>query len=375
MKTIQLGLEWFSERAGGLPRYFFDLLNTTPHLTDARGMVIGSANVALETGGRIRGYAASSDSYLRKIRGARRTYAELLREETPELTVSHFALSTLPVLDLIKGPMAVHFHGPWAGESAVEGDAGVRVRLKRMMEVAVYRRGGLFIVLSQAFADVLHKAYGVPHERIRVIPGGVDFKRFDIAETRIEARERLGWPTDRPILLAVRRLVRRMGLEYLIEAMTEVVRRHPDALLLIAGRGPLRDDLLAQIEVRGLERNVRLLGFVSDEDLPRAYRAADLSVVSTQALEGFGLIALESLAAGTPAIVTPVGGLPEVTAPLAPGLVFEGKGPEAMAAGLLDALGGHGIPDAAACRNYAATFDWPIIAGRVTAAYRETLSS
>jgi glycosyltransferase involved in cell wall biosynthesis len=375
MKTIQIGLEWFPERAGGLPRYFFDLVNTAPHLTDARGMVLGSANVAGETVGRIRSYAASSDSYPRKIRGARRTYAELLSEETPELTVSHFAPSTLPVLDLIKGPMAVHFHGPWAGEGAVEGDAGVRVGLKRLVERAVYRRGGLFIVLSQAFAEVLHVAYGVPRERIRVIPGGVDVKRFDIAETRIEARERLGWPTDRPILLAVRRLVRRMGLEYLIEAMTDVVRPHPDALLMIAGRGPLRDELLAQIEARGLERNVRLLGFVSDEDLPRAYRAADLSVVSTQALEGFGLIAVESLAAGTPAIVTPVGGLPEVSAPLAPALVFEGKGAEAIAAGLVNALSGRGIPDAAACRNYAATFDWPIIAARVTAAYREAASS
>lgn len=375
MKTIQIGLEWFPERAGGLPRYYFDLVNTAPHLAGARGMVLGSDNVSRETGGRIRSYAASSDSYLRKFRGARRTYGALLSEEAPELTVSHFALSALPVLDLIKGPLAVHFQGPWADESAVEGDAGLRVRLKRQVERAVYRRGGLFIVLSQAFAEVLHAAYGVPRERIRVIPGGVDVKRFDIAETRVEARERLGWPTDRPILLAVRRLVRRMGLEFLIEAMTEVVRHYPDALLMIAGRGPLRDELTALIEERGLERNVRLLGFVSDEDLPRAYRAADLSVVSTQALEGFGLIAVESLAAGTPAIVTPVGGLPEVSGPLAPALVFEGKGPEAIAAGLVNALSGRGIPDAAACRTYAATFDWPIIAARVTAAYREAASS
>lgn len=375
MKTIQIGLEWFPERAGGLPRYYFDLANTAPHLTGARGMLLGSANVARETGGRIRSFAASSDSYVRKFRGARRTYSQLLSEETPELTVSHFAPSTLPLLDLIKGPMAVHFHGPWAGEGAVEGNTGMRVRLKRMVERAVYRRGDLFIVLSQAFADILHDTYGVPPERIRVIPGGVDFKRFDIPETRVEARERLGWPTDRPILLAVRRLVRRMGLEFLIEAMTEVVRHYPDALLMIAGRGPLRDELTALIAARGLDRNVRLLGFVSDEDLPRAYRAADLSVVSTQALEGFGLIAVESLAAGTPAIVTPVGGLPEVSAPLAPALVFEGKGPEAIAAGLVNALIGRGIPDAATCRNYAAAFDWPIIAARVTAAYREAASS
>ena len=374
MKTVHIGLEWFPERAGGLPRYYFDLLNTAPNLVDARGMVLGSANVALETKGRIRSFAASTDGYARKFRGARRAYAELVREERPDVTVSHFALCTLPVLDMIDGPMVVHFHGPWAGESSVEGGRNLRVRAKRLIEGAVYKRGRLFIVLSEAFADLLHRDYGISRERIRVIPGGVNFGRFDIDETRPEARQRLGWPTDRPILLAVRRLVRRMGLEHLIDAMGDVVRRHPDVLLLIGGRGPLRDELDARIRASGLERHVRLLGFISDANLPLAYRAADMNVVSTQALEGFGLIALEALAAGTPTIVTPVGGLPEVTAPLAASLVFEGAGREAIAAGLLDALNGKGIPEAAACRRYAANFDWPIIAARIAAAYEEALS-
>lgn len=61
---------------------------------------------------------------------------------------------------------------------------------------------------------------------------------------------------------------------------------------------------------RGLSDNVELLGFVPDDLLPHIYRAADLSIVPTQALEGFGLIALEALAAGTPVIVSPVGGPP-----------------------------------------------------------------
>jgi len=143
--------------------------------------------------------------------------------------------------------------------------------------------------------------------------------------------------------------------------------------LLIAGRGPLQSELAGRIGGLSLEHNVRLLGFLPDEHLPLAYRAADLSVVPTQALEGFGLIALESLAAGTPAVVTPVGGLPEVTGPLASSLVFESADSGAMAQRLIELLEGKGTPDSMACRNYASEFAWHNIIGNVADAYRGVL--
>ena len=151
-----------------------------------------------------------------------------------------------------------------------------------------------------------------PPTRFCVVPGSVDLARFDVKVTRLAARRALGWPTDRPILIAVRRLTERMGLEVLIEAMKRVVRAVPEALLLIAGKGRIEARLERQIEDAGLQRHVRLLGFVPDDDLPLAYRAADINVVPSLALEGFGLTAAEALAAGAPSMVTAVGGLPEV---------------------------------------------------------------
>ena len=64
---------------------------------------------------------------------------------------------------------------------------------------------------------------------------------------------------------------------------------------------------------------MRLLGFVAEEDLPWLYRACDISIVPSVALEGFGLPTIESLAAGTPVLVTPIGGLPETVSELDPG--------------------------------------------------------
>jgi len=191
------------------------------------------------------------------------------------------------------------------------------------------------------------------------------------------ARTALGLPQDRPILFCVRRLVSRMGLEDLIDAMFIVRQAVPDVLLTIAGKGPLMAALQARIDHRGLSQHVRLAGFVADEALPLWYRAANVSVVPTVALEGFGLTTIESLASGTPVIVTPVGGLPEAVAPLSSELVLEAGGFQALGAGLSGALlGRRKLPTEDECRAYArAHFDLPVIAAQTAAVYREAIDS
>ena len=304
----------------------------------------------------------------------RKAVAAKMTDAGPDVVASHFALYAFPVLDLLGDrPLVVHFHGPWAEESAVEGSPAATVRLKALIERTVYRRAARCIVLSSAFRDVLHRTYGVPLYRIRIVPGGVDVDRFATGLTRAEARRHLGWAVDRPTVLSVRRLAPRMGLEALVEAAALVVQEHPELQVRIAGKGPLRAKLQQQIAAAGLNAHVRLVGFVPDEDLPVAYRAADVSIVPTQALEGFGLITLESLAAGTPVLVTPVGGLPETVRDLDPALMLRDTSVEAIADGLRAVLTGRfaqlsGEP----CQAYVRErFAWPVIAEQVAAVYRE----
>jgi glycosyltransferase involved in cell wall biosynthesis len=157
-----------------------------------------------------------------------------------------------------------------------------------------------------------------------------------------------------------------MGLEDLIDAMASVRRSVPDALLLIVGRGTLDTELRERVAAIGLQDHVRLLGALPDAQLPLIYRAADVSVVPTLSLEGFGLTTVESLAAGTPVLVTPVGGLPEAVRDLS----------EALVLGLTDALRGNlRLPDAYACRRYVRErFDVPVIAAKVAQVYREAVN-
>lgn len=378
MQTLQLGLGWFTEEASGLARVYHNLMHHLPQVgVGVRGLVAGTQAVARQTDGRVEVFAAPDASLPVRWRQARQHALRLIAEERPALVASHFALYTAPfVRELGTVPLVVHFHGPWAYESQVEGSGRLTTFLKARIERRVYRRAARCIVLSEAFRDVLHRTYGVPEAHIRIVPGGVDAERFATAHTRAEARRLLGWPSDRPILFTVRRLQRRMGLENLIDAMVEVRRTTPEALLLIAGRGPLAGILADRIAARDLQQHVRLVGFVADEDLPLAYRAADLSVVPTVALEGFGLVTLEALAAGTPVLVTPVGGLPEAVRGLSDALVLPGASAADLADGIGRALrGSTPLPDATACRRYAREhFAWPVIARRVREVYEEVLA-
>lgn len=375
MDTLQLGKGWFPEQSGGLNRYYHGLLQNLPvEGVGVRGLVAGSDQVSSSSDGTVNSFAPSKSGLASRWRGVRTGFRQLFERNPRSLVVSHFALYAAPCLDLIpRDRFVVHFHGPWADESRAEGANLFVAAAKRGLEQRVYNRAARFIVLSQAFARILAERHAVNPDRIRVIPGGVNSERFSVTETREEARGRLDWPTDRPILFVVRRLVRRMGLENLIDAVKQARTRVPDLLVLIAGSGPMARELEERCVVQGVERNVRLLGYLHDDLLPLAYRAADLSIVPSVALEGFGLIVAESLAAGTPVLVTGVGGLPETLEGLSPQCIVREVGTDALGSAIADAFrGGMTLPTAAECSAHARNrFDWRQVVRKVRETYAE----
>jgi glycosyltransferase involved in cell wall biosynthesis len=376
LRTLQVGMEWFPEKPGGLNRMYYEI---TRHLEDVNvqvhGLIAGSDAARRDSDGMVEGFAPHTEALLPRLLAVRRMARPLLRGDPGLLLVTHFALYAAPLLGELHGrPMVVHFHGPWALEGEAEQQSGVTVFTKSLVERAVYRRATSFIVLSRPFGAILERL-GVAAARIHVIPGGVDASRFATGESREACRAHFAWPGDRPIVLTVRRLMRRMGLDDLVAAAELLRTRVPNVLVLIAGRGPMADELHATIHRKGLQDHVRLIGFVADEDLPRAYRAADLTVVPSVALEGFGLVVAESLAAGTPCLVTPVGGLPEAVHGLSPHLILADTGARAIADGVAAALTGTlPMPGARACAEFARrNYDWPVIVARTRQVYEEAL--
>jgi glycosyltransferase involved in cell wall biosynthesis len=372
-------MEWFPERPGGLDRYYYDCCQYLPKADiNITGLLAGSDKVIQESNEQVKAFASPKDPLIQRWLKMRTAFQQNLQEDRYDLIVSHFALYTFPILDRIPNiPLVTHFHGPWALESDVEKPKPIAVWLKKQIETAVYRRSSQFIVLSQTFRDILLQEYQVPLEKIHIIPGGVDIDRFNINLSSIEARTHLNWHPDRPIIFCIRRLAKRMGLENLINAMAQIRDRYPDILLYIAGKGALTQTLQTQIDELELTNNVKLLGYVPDEQLPLCYRAANFSVVPTVALEGFGLIVVESLAAGTPVLGTPIGGIPEILKPFSEDLVFEGYNSEQLARGIIEALSGDRIlPARQVCLKYIEeNYDWQAIALQIKSVYQKALSN
>jgi glycosyltransferase involved in cell wall biosynthesis len=377
MKVLQIGASWLSYQFSGLERYYSELVTRLPSLgTQVTGLVYELKNAPEVEGLNLISFGTQDKNVVLQYSDQRRLVKSHFDCDI-DIVVSHCTPSVFPSLDDIKHkPLICHFHGPRYLERRVEGANPLSVRLSKYIEQKVYARTDHAITLSHYMKQVLVETYGFSEEKISVIPGGVNVDHFRQTISRQEARRQLGLPYDRPLILAVRRLERRMGLHNLIEGIREVARKYPDVLLLIAGKGALRGELDEQIRTMNLGDHVRTLGAVTDQDLPLLYRAADFSIVPSSAYEGFGLIILESLASGTPALGTPVGAIPEVLRPLDESLLLEGATPAHLADAMSEVLSGERkLPEMAECESYAiGRFAWPVVVSSINSVYQNVLS-
>jgi glycosyltransferase involved in cell wall biosynthesis len=207
-------------------------------------------------------------------------------------------------------------------------------RLARRTETSCLRRADRIVVLSDFSREQLASCYPFARDKVVKIPGGVDLEKFRPAADRAAVRRSLGLSPGRPILFTARRLVPRMGVENLLSALPDIRSAFPDVLLVIAGRGRLEGELKELVTAGGLADNVAFVGFVDDNDLVGYYQAADLFVLPSLAFEGFGMVTLEALACGTPAVGTPIGATPEILERLAPQLLLAGTEPHAIRRGV-----------------------------------------
>jgi glycosyltransferase involved in cell wall biosynthesis len=356
VRPLLIGMNWCDDVPGGLNRYLHDLhLALRRSATDVHTIVLGP--MARPTPG----VAAASDAsapLLARL-GSLLRVAHALRDA--DVVDAHFSLNALlPVLlPLRRMPLIVHFQGPWEAESRIQGETNrLALRAKATIERTVYRRAERVVVLSHAFRRIVTERYGVAPWRVEVVRPGVDLDRFTSGD-RARSRRILGVPPDSYVVLAVRRLVARMGLSDLLDAWWSSGLAERGGKLLIAGDGPERAALQRRIAELELSGSVRLLGRIPDDLLVDCYRAADTCVVPSIDLEGFGLVVLESLACGTPVVATDVGGLPEILGGLQPDLVVPPARPDVLAARLRDAeRGSRPLPDRSTCRAFAQRYDW-----------------
>jgi glycosyltransferase involved in cell wall biosynthesis len=177
---------------------------------------------------------------------------------------------------------------------------------------------------------------GANPEKLHVLHNGVDINRFQPqAAVRKQKRKELDIPYDNIAALTVRRLVFKNGIDMLIEAAAIALKQNPRLVFLAVGTGPDRDTVQTRIRELGISDRFRLMGFVSDADLPAFYNAADLFVLPSQSGEGLPLVSLEAMSCGVPVIATDVGGIREIV-PEAYGKFVPPSQPNAMAEAILE---------------------------------------
>lgn len=206
------------------------------------------------------------------------------------------------------------------------------------------------IGVCQALMDRLGDL-GASREKLHVMRNGVDLERFAPIDKKL-AREALGLPAEKQILLSVGHLVERKGHHVAIEALGILPM---ETMLVIAGKGPDLAQLQTLAKRLSVQDRVIFAGQIENVELKWWYSAAD-ALVLCSSREGWANVLLEAMACGTPVIATDIWGTPEVVSTPAAGRLMKERSPAALVAAWQDLL--LAKPRAAETRACAEGFSW-----------------
>lgn len=249
-------------------------------------------------------------------------------------------------------------------------------RARRDAERRLVHEVDRIVAATEHERRLLDQVYGVPRDRVEVIPLGVDRERFR-PRAQLDARIALGIDPRAQVLLAVGRIEPLKGLDILIESLAQMPGRERLQLLIVGGDERAEREigrLRAVARAAGVDALVRFVGSVPHEEIGTYYNAADVVVVPSF-YESFGLVATEAMASGVPVVASRVGGLTSTVADGRSGYLIPWRcpGPFAEKIDLLlenrplrEALG------AAAARSME-RYEWSAVASGLTGLYASLL--
>ena len=233
------------------------------------------------------------------------------------------------------------------------------------------------IAATQKEKNDLLRYYSAPRENISVIPCGVNLNLF-CGMDRETARRHLGF-NGYNIALFVGRVEPLKGIDRLFMAMPSLNREREFRLVVVGGNDeyePEMERLQNLSRDLNIQENVVFVGTVKQEDLPLYYSAADVCVVPSY-YESFGLVALESLACGTPVVATRVGGMESIVLPGQNGYLVSDNAPALFAESIAKLVSGRTVStgSAEAIRSSVTGFSWSNIAGKMVTEYEAVLGN
>jgi glycosyltransferase involved in cell wall biosynthesis len=251
-------------------------------------------------------------------------------------------------------------------------DVGFPAALRGELPLRVALRWADTVVTgTDSLADHYSKTYGIPRERIEVLPNEIDLDWFrpPSSDERAKAREDLRIAEDERLVLSVHRLspVRRT-LRYIPAAVQAVLANHERVRFVIAGGGPDEDEVRRAISCAGLDDRVQVLGSVPHDRIWELYAAADVFWMPSYT-EGFPRVLLEAMAMDLPIASTDVGGVREILPSIYRSRLADRDRPHELAAAVSELVENRAIARGLVDdgRLWVRQFDAPAVARRLAA--------
>jgi glycogen(starch) synthase len=245
------------------------------------------------------------------------------------------------------------------------------------IETWLVRAATRTIVCSEAMRAEVSAARKVPADELTKVHNAVDIAAWRTSSDQQErARAALGVPSDAPLVVLAGRIEWEKGGDVAVRALPSIRRARPGTHLVLAGTGSQRPTLEKLARARRVFRSVRFAGHLAEAELAALLGAADVALVPSS-YEPFGMVTLETGAAGTPVVAGAVGGLPEVVASGRTGLLVPPRDPEALAAAVVAVLRDAALAThlvRAAQRDVEARFVWPVAARATEKVYAEAIA-
>ena len=199
------------------------------------------------------------------------------------------------------------------------------------------------IVNSNYMKCEMQRLFGLPFEKINVIPNGINMNMYNGIEKDYDFRRRFASDNEK-IIMCAGRLVYEKGFQHLIAAAPKILSGYNDSKFIIAGKGAMLDELKAQVNYLGINNKVYFTGQLSYKDLCKMYKIADVAVFPST-YEPFGMVAIEAMFAGVPTVVSDVGGLNEIVNHGVDGMKSYAGNPNSIADSVLALLYDHRLAD------------------------------
>jgi glycogen(starch) synthase len=291
----------------------------------------------------------------------------------PDVVHAHdwlVAHASITLADLLDVPLVATIHATEAGRHA-GWLSSVTSRQVHSVEWWLAQRADALITCSAAMRAEAAGLFDRDESDITVLHNGIEPSSWEVAPDEVAAvRDRYA-PDGAPLLAYFGRLEYEKGVHDLIAAMPRIRRAYPGTRLLVAGHGTQAEFLVSQARIHRVRRSVLMLGHLSDAGLA-AVLATAAAVVLPSRYEPFGMVALETAAAGAPLVASTAGGLGEVVRDGVTGVSFAPGDVPGIAAAvtsvLADPAGARRRATAARAR-LADEFDWDRIAAATADVY------